>query len=359
MSNAIGLDLGSRAIKAVHLNKAKEGYALAYAAHREIPFVDEDVPRDEIRADALKQFIREGGVKSKEVTVSLSGEYTQIRPAEMPRMTEDELRHVLPIEIEQYIATNPEESVVDFQILGDAKNDNTKMNVLVVAGRLEASETIYNAMMLVKLKCTAVDVDDLALANMFDVNYAWEEDYKKTVALLNVGNRLTSLLIFDEGVLRFVRPITVAGETLTKDIQREFALKAEQAEDLKREQGKIVIEDASSFSLTMFDRDDRTLRIYETISTSLTKMLAEIKRCFDYYDTQYKGKSVERILLSGGGSRLRNIEKYLSDKLGVPVDFADPFRQIRVPTKGALGQLVEAYSASFSVGVGLALRRFV
>jgi type IV pilus assembly protein PilM len=138
----------------------------------------------------------------------------------------------------------------------------------------------------------------------------------------------------------------------------DFSLKTEQAEDLKREQAKIAMEDAGSFNLAMFDREDRSLRIYEAISTSLTKMVGEVKRCFDYYDTQFKGRSVERILLSGGGSKLKNLDRFLADKLGVSVEFADPFRQIRVPSRGPAGGIIEAHSAAFGVCVGLALRKF-
>jgi len=358
VANLTGLDLGSRAIKAIVLSRMKTGYSLASAAYEEIPFPDEEIPRDQLMNDALIKFVKGGGVKTKDVVVALSGEFVNIRPAEIPKMPPEELRNVLNYDIESYIPVNREESVVDFQILGDSKGDASKMNVLIVAGRLENAELLYKLTTQAKLNCSAVDIDELALANMFEVNYAWEEDYKKTICLLNIGNRMTSLLIFDEGMLRFVRPITIAGEAFTKDIQREFQMKAEQAEDVKREQGKIVIEDSSSFSLTMFDREDRSLRIYETISGSLNKLLAEIKRCFDYYDTQYKGKSVERILICGGGVRLKQLDRFLADKLSVPVDLADPFRQIHVPGKGPVAQLVEANSASFGVSVGLALRKF-
>lgn len=358
MANIVGLDLGSRALKSVLLNRVKEGYAVGGIAYQELPFPEEEVPREDLLAGELKRFIKEGGLKVKDVAVALSGEFTNVRPVEMAKMTRDELANVLPYEIEQYLPINPEESVVDFQLLGDSKADNTKMNVVLAAGRLEAAESVYKIASAAKLKCKLVDVDEIALANMFDVNYAWDDDYKKTTCLLNVGNRMTSVIIFDEGVLKFVRPLTIAGETLTKDIQREFSLKLDQAEDLKKEQARIVIEEAGSFSLSMFDREDRSLRIYETISGSLNRLLAEIKRCFDYYDTQFKGRSVERILLCGGSAKLKNFDQFLADKLGVPVAFADPFRQIHIPEKAQFGSIVEAHSYSFGVSVGLALRKF-
>ncbi len=358
MANPIGLDLGSRAYKAVSLGKVKDGYTLNGLAFQELPFPEEEIPPEEFLADNLKRFVREGGLKMRDVVVSLSGEHTNLRVQEMPRMGKEELRNVLPYEIEQYLPINPEESVVDFEILGDVKADASKMSVLLAGGQLAAADSLYKSIAAARMTCHAIDVDDLALVNMFAANYAHDEEYRKVVCLINVGNRITSVLIFDEGIIRFFRSITIAGETLTKDIQREFALKAEQAEDLKKEQAKIVVEEAANFSLSMFDRADRSLQIFESISGNLNKLLAEIKRCHDFYDTQFKGRSVERILLGGGGAKLKNLDRFLGDKLGMPVEFANPFRQVRVPAKGAVSTLVEEHGPAFAVGVGLALRQF-
>ncbi len=359
MGNAVGLDLGSRAFKAVMLNKAKAGFVLSGLAYQDLPYLEEEVPREQVLEDNLRKFAKEGGLRIKDVIVSLSGEYTNISPAtEMDKMPKEELRNILMYDIEQHLPVNPEESVIDFQIQGDSKADATKMMVLLSAGRLEMAEALYKAVSQAKLRCSVIDADDLALANMFEVNYGWDDDYRKVVCLINVGSRATSVLIFDEGEYRFSKSTMIAGETLTKDIQREFSLKPDQAEDLKREQAKIVVEDSSSFSLSMFDREDRSLRIFETISGSLNKMVAEIKRFFDFYETRFKGRSVERVLLAGGGADLRNLDRFLADKLQVQVEFADPFRQIQVSPKVTNGDLIEKHAKSFSVGVGLALRRF-
>jgi len=281
-----------------------------------------------------------------------------VGPAEMPKMGKEELRNVLPYEIENYMPVNPDESVIDFQIQGDVKDDPTKMHVILAAGQQGAAESAYTIVSNAKLNCRAIDVDELALTNMFEMNYAWEEDYQKPVCLLNVGNRTTTVVILEEGQFKYGRTIATAGESLTKDIQRDFGLKMDQADDLKREQAKIVIEDSTSFSLSMFDRDDRSLRIFETISSSLNKLLTEIKRSFEYYETQLKGRSVERILLLGGGGKLKGLDRFMGDKLGVTVEFADPFRQVRAPPKGNAGALIESNAVAFGVSVGLALRKY-
>lgn len=359
MANIVGLDMGSRAFKAVSLTRVKTGYVLTGLAYQDLPYPEEDVPKEDQLVENLKRFQKESGLRLRDVAIAMPGDSASLKLAEMAKMPDAELRKVLPFEIEQHLPITPEESVIDFQILDAAASDATKMNVLLAGGRLEVAESLYKVTAAAKLNCAAIDVDDLALVNMFEANYAWEEDYRKVTCLLNVGNRITSVIIFDEGQYRFSRPITIAGETLTRDIQREFSLKPEQAEDLKREQGKVVVEEAgSSFSMAMFDTADRTLRVYEAFSGSLNKLVTQVKLCHDYFETQYKGKTVERILLAGGGAKLKNLDRFLADKLSVPVEFADPFRQIKIPARPAVTSLIEGHGAAFGVGVGLAMRRF-
>ncbi len=71
MANLIGLDLGSRSIKAVGLNQTKEGYSVSTLAHAELPFPEEEIPREDLLRENLKRFVKESGVKMKSVAVSL------------------------------------------------------------------------------------------------------------------------------------------------------------------------------------------------------------------------------------------------------------------------------------------------
>ena len=61
-----------------------------------------------------------------------------------------------------------------------------------------------------------------------------------------------------------------------------------------------------------------------------------------------------RILLSGGGSRLGNLDRYLSNELHLPVEFFNPFSKVRIPADSS----IDPDSApQFAVAVGLAVRR--
>jgi type IV pilus assembly protein PilM len=85
-------------------------------------------------------------------------------------------------------------------------------------------------------------------------------------------------------------------------------------------------------------------------------LLGEIRRSFDYYETQARKKTVERVVLLGGSAKLKNVNRFLANKLGIPVEHFAPFRNIEVMKNIDTEHLSEK---EFQMGVclGLALRQ--
>ena len=150
----------------------------------------------------------------------------------------------------------------------------------------------------------------------------------------------------------------LAGESFTKDIRAEFALDMWQAEEFKREKGKVVVENSPGLAPSPEELENGVLRAAEAMMGSLNNLLAEVKRCLDFHETKLDARGVKRIMLCGGGSRLRNLDRFLGGSLELPVEFANPFRKIRVDAGVPGAGLAAAHAAIFGVAVGLALRRF-
>jgi type IV pilus assembly protein PilM len=92
------------------------------------------------------------------------------------------------------------------------------------------------------------------------------------------------------------------------------------------------------------------------VTPVLNKMLSEFRRSFDFYENSIKKRPISKVILSGGGARLRNIEKFFADKLGVPTEIADPFKRIELP-KHLDPDDMKRLAPSLVVGIGLALRQ--
>jgi type IV pilus assembly protein PilM len=66
---------------------------------------------------------------------------------------------------------------------------------------------------------------------------------------------------------------------------------------------------------------------------------------------------LKRILLSGGSARIPGIVNDLTQRLGVEVEIANPFKKIGYDTKALNQAAVEEIAPIAAVGVGLALRK--
>jgi type IV pilus assembly protein PilM len=65
---------------------------------------------------------------------------------------------------------------------------------------------------------------------------------------------------------------------------------------------------------------------------------------------------VQKILISGGGSKLKGLSQYLADRFEVPVEVFDPFRQIKVDARRFDPDYMREVVPEMAVAVGLALR---
>ncbi len=355
----VGLDIGSSSVKIVQLKPSGTQWQLMAMGMAEIPkesleLKNQDVQRAAVM-DAIKRVFKESGIKSKKVATSLSGDSVIIRYVKLPFMTAEELKGAISKEAEQYIPLNIDQVVLDFQILGEAQEDGQKkLDVLLVAAKVDVVDQHLLMLKSTGLTPMVIDVDAFALQNAYEINRL--EPSEETVALVNMGASLTTINILEGNNTRFTRDIPVAGNDFTKEIQKEFNLKFSEAEELKKSHGTISMEE-DDFSLsTVSQKDDRVLRMSDVMTPVLNKLLGEIRRSFDYYETQARKKTVERVILLGGSARLKNVNRFLANKLGIPVEHFGAFRNIEANKNIDAEQLAEK-EYHMGVCLGLALRQ--
>jgi type IV pilus assembly protein PilM len=95
----------------------------------------------------------------------------------------------------------------------------------------------------------------------------------------------------------------------------------------------------------------------DVMTPILNKLLGEIRRSFDYYETQARKKTVERVILLGGSARLKNVNRFLANKLGIPVELFSPFRNVELNKKDSASEALTEREYHMGVCLGLALRQ--
>jgi type IV pilus assembly protein PilM len=357
--NIVGLDLGTSSIKVVQLKQAGGKWHLVALGIADIPTEAQESKNPELQRaallDTIKRVFRENKIKSKHVVTSLSGDAVIIRYVKLPYVTAEELRGSIGREAEQYIPLNIDQVILDFQILGETQEEGQKkVDVLLIAAKVDVVEQHLSLLKSAGLTPTVIDVDTFALGNAYEVNRL--ESSEETIALINIGATLSTINILEGGVTRFTRDIPVAGNDFTREIQKEFNLKFSEAEELKKTHGTISMEEDDFNLSSVSHKDDRVLRMSDVMTPVLNKLLGEIRRSFDYYETQSRKKTVERVVLLGGSARLKNVNRFLANKLGIPVEHFATFRNVEVE-KGIDPEFLGEKEFQLGVCLGLALRK--
>ena len=78
---------------------------------------------------------------------------------------------------------------------------------------------------------------------------------------------------------------------------------------------------------------------------------------FDFFKATASSDRIDRIVLSGGASRVDGFARALEERFGAPVETFDPFRKIGFEPKRLGVTDPESLMATAAVAVGLALRK--
>ncbi len=357
----VGLDIGSMMIKAMQFKGTGENRKLAAAGVAElsqevIDGMEEDM-RETLVAETIKKLFKDNNIRTKNVVTSLSGDDVIVRPVKLPYIPPEELPDVIAYEAENYIPLAIDQVVLDYEVLGEVEEGEgqKKISLVLVAAKEEVVDKHLQLVHAAGLNPVIIDVDCYALQNAFQDNVEVAED--ETVALVDIGANVTNVNILDGQTTQLSRDITIGGNEFTKEVQREFNLSFSQAEELKRQQGRVIIESDDISLSALPSQDDRSLRISEALNPVLNKLLSELRRMFDFYETSGGQRNISRISISGGGAKLLNIDKYLNNKLGIPVDECDIFSKLQIDSKSFDVEDIKSKMDLFGVSYGLAMRR--
>ena len=337
---AIGLDIGSQSLKFVMLHKGIAGLrVLDYKIIELSGDLEAKEPSDAQKN--LRALLGSIDLSNTRVVSSVSGPSVIVRHVQFPPMTQKELVQSLKWEAKSYIPFPMNEVNLDYQVI-QGKDVSQKLDVILVAVTKKMLDSHLGLLKTMSIEPDIVDIDPLVLINTYMALHS-EKD-QGTVALIYIGAQSSVLSIYRPGSLFFTRDILIAGNTFSKRIQKELNISYQQAEAVKR--GNIPDE------LSSLPPED----LQSLLKPVMNELINEIRRSLVYYDNQTGKKGFSHLVLTGGGSLLKGIPEFLSNELGLDVEFLDPFKRLHVDEAGHPGLLKKEAAERLSLSVGLALR---
>ncbi|MFT5359823.1 MAG: type IV pilus assembly protein PilM [Candidatus Paceibacteria bacterium] len=348
--SVLGIDIGSSAIKLVQM-KESGGKAIleTYGSISLGLYKEEKGSVGQIASlstesivSVLGQLMKEANTTTKRTAVAIPSASTLVFTIVFPAsVKESDLKSIVPIESRRYIPIDINEVTLDWWILPKRsfvtpdkpgqKEVSRETVVLVVAVRKDTVSVFKDV-----VAHSGLTQDFFEVEAFSTVRASIEHDLS-TILVLDIGAARTKLVFVDGGVIRDVHVINRGSEDITQGLVASFNLSFDNAESIKKE-----------FGLNVQDELQR-----KNIEQSIDFIISELKNVVYQYQQKYN-VTLEKIILSGGGSRMIGLVPYLNEKLSVDISFSDPFSQTEAPEflKGALADA----GPEFAVAVGLCLR---
>jgi len=344
----VGIDIGSQAIKVVHLKKSGDRWTLLKWSV--IPYSDENGPdaglgerRDHV-VSALQNYLKTAAFPSKKTATSISGNFVIVRYVKMAKMMKSDLAKSLKFEAEPYIPFNIDEVSLGFHVIGDVVEDGqVQMDTVIVAAKRDAVDLRVDILKSAGMIPAVLDVDAFAIENAYQASNPLAAS--DTAMFVNIGANFTNMSIVEKGVSRVVRDVSIAGHTFSKALQNQL-----QCDFHTAEQKKIA------YGLDESPDNPETSAISEVLLPVARDLITEIQRSMDFYLSQGADRNISKIYLCGGSASLKKLDQLISNELKLPVEIFDPIANLlNAPLD--LTEEQKALMPQLAVAVGLATRQ--
>ncbi len=305
----LGIDLGSYAIKVAEAVPGKNGPVLKSFGQIRLPrgSVLSGVFKDpDIIIERLSQLIDNLNVKSKRAIISLSSYAAIIKRIELRLPEGKDLDSAVYEEAEAHIPFNLDDVYLDYQIFSEEEN---KFDILLVAARKEVIEELANLVEKAGLIPTIVDVDILAVGNIFEHVY----QITKPSLLVDFGASKASVILWGEGGPLSNRDISFGAQEITEELQRELTLSFEEAENIK---------------IQGVSEEEQKKVVKKCFLNTYNHFVKDLKNTIEFFKSRYPSLEIQEIYLCGGGSKLPQLKEFLEKETDLKINFFQVFSRI-------------------------------
>jgi len=300
--------------------------------------------REAALTKALQEALQTLDLKAKSINVCAPGFQVFSKFVKLPPVDAAKVTQIIQYEAQQNVPFPLAEVVWDYQILGAAAGG--ELEVLLVAIKSDVVEGLFRVAEKAKLQLSLCDASPAALCNSFRFNYG---DLEDCTMLLDIGAKTSNLLFFEKGKV-FSRSINLGANAITQDFANDQKLKFPDAEAIKVAEGFVSLGGAYEEP-----ENPNQAAISKIARQFMTKLHIQVNQTMQFYRGQQGGTPPQRLFLSGGASIMPYTAQFFAEKLNIPVEYFNPFRNVQIDPAVNLEDLSRV-AHSFGEVVGLGLR---
>ncbi|MFV0460064.1 MAG: type IV pilus assembly protein PilM [Actinomycetales bacterium] len=341
--SAIGLDIGTSGVRAAELSFARGGVTLEKFGQKALP---EGAVRDGEIVDsaavtaAISELWSRTGFSQKKVALGVANQRVVVRQIDLPEMAPSDIKKSLPYQVQDYLPMPVEQAVLDFHPTETVELNGVRhMRGLLVAASRDGVMEAIRCVEAAGLKPTSVDLIGFAVLRSMGTI---DDPTVRTEAIIDVGARVTNIVIHTAGVPQFVRMLLTGGQDITDAVSERGGLDHFEAEGVKQQIG-------------LGQAGPEWAGVSRALDSSVQSLLDEVRGSLDYFASSNPDNVVQRIVLSGGGSRLIGFGERLANVSRLPVLMGNPTRSLQIGDTGLSDDQLATVQPLAAVPVGLAL----
>jgi type IV pilus assembly protein PilM len=331
---AIGLDIGSSAVKLVILSRAGNKLKLSRFGLRELPpeaIVGGEIIDRELVIRAISELSDELNVTGRSVVTALSGRSAIVKRITTEMVAKEAIREAVLWAAEEHIPFDINDVAMDFHVLKSGGKPKT-LEVLLVAVK---RETVANLLQLLKeagIGASVVDINPLAILN--SVSHSEDISGNEIFAVVDVGAESTCVTVSRESEPFLSWHVSAGARSFAQALQKGLSVTQGQALKI------LVGEDG-------IEKD----QVVELITPGLEEIASSLERAVSYLSDTGAGEKLDKIFLCGGGSASLGLIEFLSQRFPINVKIADTLHK--------MGSTLSPPGPRLAVAIGLALREIM
>jgi type IV pilus assembly protein PilM len=287
----------------------------------------------------LKQLWSRAKFSHKMVVIGIGSPRTVVREMEVQAMPMPQLRSALPFQVAEILPMPTDEALLDFYPTEYRNVDGQEYlrGIMAAASRSSVANTIM-AVESAGLRPQGVDLTAFGLNRALAVG----EYAQQTVAFVDVGARVTTVVITSGGQPRLIRVLPAGSQDATDSIASAMQLPTADAEQYKRAVGVSA------------DGPPEQKLARDAILQSTRQLIEGIRNTFVYFGGNNPGQAIQHVVLTGGGAYVPGFGQYLASAARLPVSFGNGLAAVKVSRRAASALQGQEMLAAAAVGLALA-----
>ncbi|MCR4430732.1 MAG: type IV pilus assembly protein PilM [Tepidanaerobacteraceae bacterium] len=304
-NKVLGLDIGSHNLKWIIYTRNKSRPIIHAWGMEKIPadcIINGRILNKDKLLNSLNEVLKKNSIKASFATISLACPEMIVRTVNLPKLNQKELQKVVEYEAEQYIPGSMENYIIDYRILAKENGENkiVLLKVLIVAVPSKIIENYIELIEELNIKPLSVDFHSNSACRFINrfMNNLGEKNY----ILIDLGSSNTIITIVEHGEPIISRIIQIGSD----DILRTLKNTQENVRKYTKKCEKVIIGDENPEDNMKWD-EMKTIEL----------LLKDIYQSMEFYYQTLTQKPMNNILFIGGGSKLKNIGKYIAQQLNI------------------------------------------